>query len=71
MYSGYSSERKLLRPESKTTTRRSGWVSWAKRINMRENTYSAPVGMPSLVDSRTSRRSPREAFIRPKWARNR
>jgi len=50
---------------SNTTAIRRGAKSSSSRISMREKTYSAPVGMPSLVDSRTSRRSPRELFMSP------
>jgi hypothetical protein len=70
LYSGKISVRKLLRPASNTTAIRSGPTSSCSRNSMRANTYSAPVGMPSLVDSRTSLRSLRDdAFISPKWAR--
>ncbi len=67
LYAGYISARNVFLPDlsSNTTAMRSGWLSSSSRISMRVNTYSAPVGMPSAVDSRTSRRSPREMFIRP------
>ena len=57
LYSASISDRKLGFPESNTTAIRSGRTSRCSRISMDAYTYSAPVGIPAAVESRTGARS--------------